>query len=357
MNQQELELHYPLRDTLPGLTECLEVASGVFWVRMSLPFVLNHINLWVLRDQLNGVDGWTVVDCCIDHAESRNQWDSLLAKPLQGLPILRVIVTHMHPDHIGLAHWLCERFDAPLWISATDFYTATIASWGTHHFGGEGAARFFARNGLVDAQALDAVRQRQNYYKHLVPALPRQYRRLLDGQRLIIGGRDWHTVAGYGHAPEHMALHCPSLKLLISGDMVLPRISTNVSVYDSEPDANPLTLFLTSLNRFVDLPEDTLVLPSHGKPFIGLQTRIRQLREHHQDRLEEVKQACSQRPCSACDVMPILFKRELDLHQTTFAMGEAVAHMHALWHDGVLDRFLGEDGVWRFSPSAAPAHP
>ncbi|MBS3911144.1 MAG: MBL fold metallo-hydrolase, partial [Hydrogenophaga sp.] len=178
---------------------------------------------------------------------------------------------------------------------------------------------------------------------------PRQYRRLMDGGQLTIGGRTWHCISGYGHAPEHMALHCPELGVLISGDMVLPRISTNVSVYDQEPEADALTLFLDSLDKYPPLPAHTLVLPSHGKPFTGLHERIQQLKDHHADRLAEVLEACQAQPCSAADILPVMFKRPLDLHQTTFAMGEAVAHLHRLWHGGQLVRSRGVDGVFRFS--------
>jgi glyoxylase-like metal-dependent hydrolase (beta-lactamase superfamily II) len=136
---------------------------------------------------------------------------------------------------------------------------------------------------------------------------------------------------------------------LISGDMILPRISTNVSVYDMEPEADALALFLESIDRYLPLPADTLTLPSHGKPFRGLHTRITQLHDHHRDRLAEVMQACLEKPCSAADILPIMFKRELDLHQTTFAMGEALAHLHLLWFEGKLQRQLAPDGVYRFS--------
>lgn len=357
MNPHELELRYPWNDELPDPELGMQVAPGVFWIRMDLPFVLNHINLWLLRDEIDGVPGWTLVDCCIDRPASRAQWEQIFLQCMQALPILRVIVTHMHPDHIGLAHWLCEKFQAPLWISATDFFTARSASLGKHFFGGDRAATFFAGHGLTDPSSLEAVRNRQDYFKDLVPALPPSYRRLMDGQRLMIGGREWHTIAGYGHAPEHMALHCPSQDVIISGDMVLPRISTNVSVYETEPEANPLTLFLQSIDRFLDLPADTLVLPSHGKPFKGLHTRIRQLHEHHEERLREVIHACQETPCSATDILPVLFKRQLDLHQTTFALGESLAHLHALWHEGVLRRHQDAHGVMRFSPNEAPAHP
>ncbi len=357
MNPHELELHYPWHDALPDPALGLQVAPGVYWLRMELPFALNHINLWLLRDEVDGIAGWTVVDCCVDRPASRAQWEGVFSHAMQALPILRVIVTHMHPDHIGLAHWLCERFQAPLWISATDFYTARSLALGRHYHGGDGAAQFFAQHGLTDPDALEAVRDRLDFFKRLVPALPLTFRRLMDGQQLMIGGREWRTIAGYGHAPEHMALHCASLNVLISGDMVLPRISTNVSVFDTEPESDPLTLFLDSIDRFAALPEDTLVLPSHGKPFTGLQVRIRQLHVHHDDRLREVMQACHQRPCSAADILPVLFPRELDWHQTTFAIGESLAHLHALWHTGALQPHRDALGVLRFSPSGVSPRP
>jgi len=351
MNSAELErqLHYPLGDSLPGPGATLEIAPGVKWLRMALPFALDHINLWLLRDEIDGRAGWTVVDCCISRDEAKAQWEQVFANELEGLPILRVIVTHMHPDHIGLAHWLCERWQARLCISATDYQSARMGVQSTTGFGGEGAARFFAAHGLTDPETLASIRGRTGYYPSLVPQLPSRYHRLLDGLVLRIGGRDWRCIVGYGHAPEHMALHCEALKLLISGDMVLPRISTNVSVYELEPEADSLALFLSSIDRFLPLAPDTLTLPSHGKPFTGLHRRIAQLHEHHRDRLAEVRQACQARAASAFDMLPVLFKRPLDLHQTTFAMGESVAHLHALWYAGKLRRSLDADGVYRFT--------
>jgi glyoxylase-like metal-dependent hydrolase (beta-lactamase superfamily II) len=381
-DQLEARLHYPLGGTLPAPGCAIEVAPGVKWIRMALPFALDHINLWLLRDTLDGREGWTVVDTCISRDEAKAQWEQVFANELDGLPVLRVIVTHMHPDHIGLAQWLCERWSADpgaeppqagvsplggqrpaqrrsvgacqLWISATDYNSARIGSQSTTGFGGEGAAAFFRAHGLTDPDALARIRDRASYYPSMVPGVPRSYRRLLDGQTVAIGGRGWRCIAGYGHAPEHIALYCDDLRVLISGDMVLPRISTNVSVYDVEPESDPLQLFLDSLDRYLPLPEGTLVLPSHGKPFTGLHERIRQLKDHHAERLAEVLAACAEKPCSAADIIPVLFPRALDLHQTTFAMGEAVAHLHRLWFEGRLRREQEADGVYRFSPAAAP---
>ena len=357
MNSLEQLLYYPFGDAMPGLGETVEVARGegsglvpgVKWIRMGLPFALDHINLWLLRDEIDGRGGWTVVDCCITRDESKAQWERIFETGLEGLPILRVIVTHMHPDHIGLAHWLCERWQAPLWISATDFYAARIGSQSTTGFGGEGAARFFASHGLTDPDSIAKIRSRVSYYPSMVPDVPRNFHRMRDGDRLRIGGREWRCISRYGHAPEHIALHCEALQVLISGDMVLPRISTNVSVYDTEPESDPLRAFLDSIEKFGSLPAETLVLPSHGKPFVGLHERIRQLHEHHRDRLADVVTACAIAPQTAADMLPVLFKRKLDLHQTVFAMGESVAHLHALWFAGTLKRSLGADGIYRFA--------
>lgn len=353
MNPLEHQIHYPLGDALPGEGSVIEVAPGTRWIRMGLPFALDHINLWLLRDrQPNAqgglVEGWTVVDCCIDSDTTRAQWEQVFAECLEGLPVLRVIATHMHPDHIGLAHWICERWQARLWISATDYQTARVAIYDRTSFGGEANADFYALHGMRDETFLQHVRTRVSYFSTLVPALPATFRRLMDGGMVNIGGRGWRCISGYGHAPEHIALYCEELGVLLSGDMVLPRISTNVSVHATEPEADSLRLFLTSLRRYVDLPADTLVLPSHGKPFTGLHRRIGQLEDHHRDRLKDILEAASDRALSAADVLPILFKRPLDGHQMTFAMGEALAHLHYLWFGGQLERQLDAAGIHRF---------
>ena len=349
-NADESKLAYPLGDTLPATGAVVDIAPGLRWLRMPLPFALDHINLWLLRDRAeDGREGWAIVDCGVANDATRAAWEQVFAHHLDGLPVLRVIVTHMHPDHIGNAHWLTERWGCRLWISATDWYAARLASQSTTGFGGEDAAAFFGEHGLVDPEALARVRARGGYYASMVPQVPRRFRRLMDGQAIRIGEHDWHCIAGYGHAPEHISLHCPALGVLISGDMLLPRISTNVSVVDIEPEANPLPLFLASIARLRTLPEGTLVLPSHGKPFTGLHERVDQLERHHEHHFDAVVEACRAKPCSAADLLPVLFRRQLDLHQTTFAMGEAVAHLHALAGMGRLRGQRDTDGVRRFS--------
>lgn len=351
----EATLDYPWEEAAqPAPGTLREVAPGVHWLRMPLPFALDHINLWLLRDRIGEREGWTLVDCGIDDPATRGHWMRIFTSGLDGLPILRVIVTHMHPDHVGLAHWLTRHWGTPahecrLWMSAADWYAARIFSRADSAIGGEGAVSFFRRHGLTDPEALEKVRARDGYFGAMVPAVPERFHRLMEGMTIRIGGCDWHCMVGHGHAPEHMALHCAKAGLLISGDMLLPRISTNVSVVYPEPEANPLPLYLASIARLRSLAADTLVLPSHGRPFRGLHRRIAQLEAHHEARLARALAACSEAPRSAADLLPILFPGTLDLHQTTFAMGEAVAHLHALAAEGRLHARDDADGILRWA--------
>lgn len=353
MNQLEAELDYPLAERLPAAGQTIELAPGLLWLRMELPFALNHINLWLVEDHYPAVDGsgtvhgWAVIDCGIATDAMRAAWEVIFADALRGLPIVRVLATHCHPDHVGLADWLCKRWQAPLWMSAGEYAFARVMSAGLPGVDGTAATPHFKAHGMRDAAMLEKVDGRRNYYATLVPEVPHSYVRLADGQLVRIGDHDWRVITGFGHSPEHVALYNADLNILVSGDMVLPRISTNVSVMAVEPEANPVRQYLDSLKKFADLPDDVLVLPSHGKPFRGIHTRLRQLNDHHTARLAEVLSACTQ-PLSAADIVPIMFPRALDTHQMTFALGEALAHLNLLWKAGNLVRRTDADGIIRF---------
>ena len=347
MNPLEAQLDYPFGDTIPAPGVLHEIAPGLVWIRMPLPFALDHINLWLLKDEREGRAGWSVIDCGAATDATRAAWEQVLAGGLEGAPLLRVFATHCHPDHVGLSGWLATRFDAPFWTTTGEFAFARMMAAALPGVDGPSAIPHFERHGLTDASMLEQMRSRKNYYPSLVPAVPEAYTRLQDGDRVEIGGTPWRVITGFGHSPEHASLYSEKLNILISGDMVLPRISTNVSVFAVEPEGNPLQLYLDSLKKFADLPEDTLVLPSHGKPFRGLHTRIAQLHQHHVERLAEVVAACVE-PRSAVDIVPIMFRRQLDAHQLSFALGEALAHLHLLWQDGMLCRTRHADGIIRF---------
>jgi glyoxylase-like metal-dependent hydrolase (beta-lactamase superfamily II) len=335
-----MSLYYP-HAYPPAAAALQEVAPGVFWLRMPLPFQLDHINLWLLRDG----NGWVIVDTGFPGDEVRGLWERVLGE-LDG-PVNKLIVTHFHPDHLGLATWLMERTGAPLFMTAGEFLTAH-AVW--NEVGGHGA-RFmveqFRQHGL-ESEFLGRFEKRGSGYRQAVPSLPDHYHRLMHGDFLEIDGRQWEVKVGYGHAPEHAALYCRELGVLISGDMLLPKISTNISVFAANPDADALGWYLDSLAEMArEIPGRTLVLPSHGLPFTGVQARVEELRTHHDERLHALEEKCKA-PESAAGVLATLFPRALDTHQMMFAMGEAIAHLNHLEKAGRLSRSFDADGVIRF---------
>ncbi|MFN0039736.1 MAG: MBL fold metallo-hydrolase [Burkholderiales bacterium] len=336
-----LPMTYPFHDAPAGGT-VRQVAPGVYWLRMPLPFALDHINLWLLQDG----QSWTAVDCGLAVTETRAHWERIFTEVIGQAGLSRVLVTHFHPDHMGNASWLTQRFAVPLWATESEYLTAHAQYGGQSGYGSEATARLFSEHGL-DAEMVNGIAGRGNTYRKIVDEPPHQFMRILEGDELRIGAHRWRVIIGHGHAPEHAALYCEALRVLISGDMLLPKISTNVSVWPTEPEGDPLRLFLRSIDRFAQLPADTLVLPSHGLPFRGAARRVQMLHDHHRDRLAEVREFCAQ-PATAAELMPVLFRRKLDLHQAFFAMGEAIAHLHYLWQQGDLTRSR-DNGIYRFA--------
>jgi glyoxylase-like metal-dependent hydrolase (beta-lactamase superfamily II) len=337
-----MSLHYP-HPHPPAAGARIEVAPGVFWLRMPLPFQLDHINLWLLRDG----DGWTLVDTGFANDQVRAIWEQVIAG-LDG-PLRRLIVTHFHPDHLGLASWLMARTGAELSMTTGEFLTAH-AVW--HSVAGHGPGFMveqFRQHGL-DAERLEKFARRGSGYRMAVPALPDYYHRLKAGDTVTVDGKKWQILIGHGHAPEHMALYCSEPGVLISGDMLLPKISTNISVFAATPDADSLGWFIASLQELArEMPAKTLVLPSHGLPFTGVQARVTALCAHHEERLRALEEACENAPQSAAGLLETLFQRALDTHQTMFAMGEAIAHLNHLEQAGRLFRSTDPDGVIRYT--------
>ena len=330
-------LDYPYPET-PTPGETIEVAPGVRWLSMPLPFALDHINLWLVGD--------TIIDTGIGDERTRTLWEKLLAEK----QIERVILTHYHPDHAGNAGWLTRRFDVPLWTTQGEYLTAHAVRESSAGYTSEAVIDVFLKNGLEPERATKML-GRGNRYAALVPDFPKSYRRIIGGDRLQIGGREWRAFIGHGHAPEHLSLYCEALNVVIAGDMLLSTISTNVSVWSIDPEGDPLRLFLESLKRYRELPEDVLVLPSHGKPFRGAHLRVAELESHHQGQFRKIEDILKNKQCSAGELLGVLFRRPLDAHQTFFAMGEAIAHLHYLYYAGRLKRANGADGIIRYAAS------
>jgi glyoxylase-like metal-dependent hydrolase (beta-lactamase superfamily II) len=328
------QLTYPFPEVpAPGTT--IEVAPGIRWLSMPLPFQLDHINLWLLEDD--------VVDTGIGNAETRRLWAEILGKK----HVRRVVLTHYHPDHAGNAAWLCERYGAEFWTTQGEYLTAHAVRSSSAGYTAEAVLEVFRRNGL-DRERAARMASRRNRYAELVPEFPFSYHRIIEDDELTIGGRRWRAIIGHGHAPEHLSLYCKEINTVIAGDMLLSTISTNVSVWSIDPEGDPLRLFLDSIARYRELPADVLVLPSHGKPFRGAHQRVEQLEQHHEARLSELVDAL-QSPRSAAELLPVLFRRPLDAHQTFFAMGEAIAHLHYLYYAGRAKRALDNDGIMRYA--------
>jgi glyoxylase-like metal-dependent hydrolase (beta-lactamase superfamily II) len=325
----------------PAPGTALPVAPGIRWLRMPLPFALNHINLWLLDDG----DGVAIVDTGLGLPDTRELWERIFAHELGGKRITRVIATHFHPDHFGNTGWLTERWGVELWCTQAEFMAAQVAC-AVRVTKGDRMLAHYRTHGIA-AEALERLRERGNHYPSLVPALPDSYRCLRDGDRVTIDGRRWEVLVVLGHAPEHAALWCPEMNVLISGDQVLPKITTNVSVWWDRPYDDPLRLYLDSLARFRAMPADALVLPSHGLPFRGLHARLDALRAHHDERLAETLGAVAE-PRAAAELIPILFRRQLDTHQLSFAIGEVLAHLNYLDVDGSITRTHDADGIDRF---------
>ena len=333
------KLEYPFSDPpKPGQTR--QVTDGVHWLRVPMPGRLDHINSWLLEDG----DGFTVIDTGMNDDMARQAWEQAFDGVLKGKRITRVVSTHLHPDHIGLAGWLCERFGCELWMSRTDFLMCRALVSDTGRPAPEVALRFFQAAGL-SKESIETYRQAFGRFGQMIYRLPDSYRRLQEGQHLNIGSREWQILVGRGHAPEHICFYSPARNLMVSGDQILPRISSNVSVFPQEPEGNPLAEWLESCRRFKDfLPADTLILPAHHDAFRGARTRLAALIAEHEENLATLIEAC-RTPKRAVDTFALLFRSKIEGPVAMAAAGEAIAHLNYLMQQGRMARSTDKDGV------------
>jgi len=343
------DLQYP-HEAHPAPGTTIELAPGVRWLTMPMGGgSLNHINLYLLEDE----EGWWVVDTGLSIDETRDYWHQIFERELGGRPVVGVICTHMHPDHIGQALMITDHFQCPLYMTRAEYYQArAFATPGGPSYQSSWIGQQFYQRAGMPLEYMESLRKswedRSNSGMSM-PELPAGYRRLQDGNTLSIGGRDWRVVVGSGHSPEHACLYCSSLKVMLSGDQILPVITSNVSVHPTEPFANPLMDWMESHDRFLDTPTDTLILPAHNLPFYCVRERLRELISHHEDRMLAIEEHCAVQPATARELLPVLFARELDPRQMMMALGEAIAHLHLLLHRNRLEWTLSEDGCYRYT--------
>lgn len=334
------------KHALPTLGETTEIAPGVLWLRMSLPFDLDHINLYLVEDE----SGWFVIDTGLNTTETKAAWERVFEQLSK--PVIGVIVTHMHPDHVGLAGWITEKFRVPMYMTRMEYYVARALLAGPGSADRWSDRDYYARAGM-DEDVIDKLLSQNNGFASVVSGMPLTHHRLQHGDRLSINKNQWEVIVGAGHSPEHACLYCHELGILISGDQVLPAISPNIGVYSQEPEANPLDEYLTSFTPLMALPEDTLTLPAHNQPFYGLHQRIKQLKQHHQRHLNALLVHCSE-PQTVMACLPVLFKRKLSGRNIYFAVAECLSHLNYLLSEEMVTRQLSDNGQYLYQSIELP---
>ncbi len=321
----------------------MEVSDRVYWVRMPLPFSLKWINLWLIDDSDKG---WTIVDTGVPTEETKEAWRTIFGSVLGDRPVWRVIVTHMHPDHVGLAGWICRKFpQAELWMTRLEYITCRMLVSDTGREAPEAGVDFYKKAGWTNDQ-LETYKKRFGGFGKAVSKMPDSYRRIEDGDTLELAGANWTVIIGNGHSPEHACLYSEEKNLLIAGDQILPRISSNVSVFPTEPEANSLQDWISSCEKLKSLiPNDCLVLPAHNEPFIGAQDRLDHLIKGHMIALKRLKQRLGQEPRRVIDVFPAIFGRKIGDDVISMATGEAVAHLNWLIAEGAATKSTDDAGV------------
>jgi len=342
-------LDYLHGEAAPGHGGMMEITPRIQWIRLSLPFSLKFINVWLIDDG----DGWTIVDTGMPLGETREAWKAILgARVTPEKPLKRVIVTHMHPDHVGCAGWLCYKYDSELWMSRLEYTTCRMLVADTGREAPKAGTEFYRKAGW-DQAALDHYRERFGGFGRGVSLMPDSFFRLSDGDTFEMGGETWEVITGSGHSPEHVCLFCPAANILISGDQLLPRISSNVSVHPTEPAANPLLDWMSSCEKLLErLPEDVLVLPAHNEPFRGAHKRLRHLIDGHEVALARLKQRLSEGPMKVLDTFVAIFGRRIETDELSMATGEALAHLNCLIYRGEVKTVAGPDGVVLYSLTA-----
>ncbi|MEY1557491.1 MBL fold metallo-hydrolase [Yoonia sp. R2331] len=336
----------PYQD-IPAEGAAIEVAPGVLWLRLPLPMALDHVNIYAFDEG----ESWTIIDTGFSTKRTKAIWDKLLAGPLQGKPISRVIVTHYHPDHIGLAGWFMAQ-GAELVTTRTSYLWARMLVLDEQALPSPEALAFYTRAGMDPDMRAKRATERPFNFADCVDPIPQGYTRIKDGDRIRFGGRTWDIRCGDGHAPEHATFWSRDDNLVVGGDQLLLSISANIGVYPTEPDADPLGEWLASCEAFkAHATDDQLILAGHKAPYTGLPLRLIQMIENHESALTRLLEHLD-RPRSAGECFVPLFKREIDGGAYGLALVEAVAHLNHLHQTGRVTRTTGVDGAYLFQAVA-----
>jgi glyoxylase-like metal-dependent hydrolase (beta-lactamase superfamily II) len=344
-------IRYPF-DTAPDPGSAVEVAPGILWLRLPLPMALDHVNVYALRDD----DGWTLIDTGMNAGRCRAAWTAALDGPLAGAPVARVLVTHHHPDHVGLAGWFQAR-GAELMMTRTAWLFARMLTLDVQEAATPEQVAFWTAAGMAPEILRQRTSERPFNFADVVAPMPLGFTRIEEGQNLRLGGRDWVVRLGDGHAPDHATLWSEDDAVVIGGDQLLPSISPNLGVYATEPDADPVAEWIAACRRLAPFATgEQLVLPGHKLPFTGLPDRLRQMIDNHDGALDRLRAHLDGAPRTAADCFAPLFKREIDAGTYGLALVEAVAHLNHLLALGEVTRVRRPDGAWLWSLAANRQH-
>lgn len=338
-------IRHPI-DTPPQDGGATEVAPGILWLRLPLPMALDHVNIYALDDG----DGWTIIDTGMSSKRSKTIWEALLAGPLAGRPVTRVVLTHHHPDHVGLVGWFQSK-GAELLATRTAWLYARMLTLDVQQRPSPEATTFYRRAGLTESDLARRASEHPFNFADMVDPMPLGFTRIDEGARLTMCGRTWTVRIGHGHAPDHATLWSDD-GIVLGGDQLLPGISANIGVYPTEPEADPLTEWLASCHSFMPLArDDLLVLPGHKLPYTGLPFRLAQMIENHEAALDRLLEHLAV-PRTAAGCFPALFRREIGPAEHGLALVEAIAHLNCLLRRGRVSRSLTPDGAWAWERTA-----
>lgn len=340
MTEKQIEF---ITDHIPETGELYEIADGIHWVRMPLPYQLDHINLWLIEEE----DGWTLIDSGINDPGTMEIWRDIFGRILKDKKLNRLICTHGHPDHMGLAGWICREWDAEFISSFGEWAWGRILSLGGTNEP-EVYSKFYRRAGCTDQQ-VDYISHHVLSVKELYTLVPQSFHHIREDEMIEIGGNQWRVIIGRGHSFEHVCLYCESLDVLIAGDQILPKITPNILLHGHDAKSDPLREFIDSIEKFRTLPDSVKVLPSHNRPFTGIHIRLDEYDDHHVERLDDTYRACIG-GATGLEVANKIFDRELDRHQLFFALGETLSHLRMLETDGRITRSQNTAGADIYQP-------